>query len=406
MMSKMALIFLATSILSLTGEATKQMKLEKKESKSICDLTGICQGFQIGVDKNLSKDECLSLCHDEKSCNWWSFTEMESSCKIFEHCHELDESYVKYVSGQVGCYRETLSTILISTGYSGNSATQTTEVINIEDDSKCQDVEDFPLAIESAVGSYLGSFPVICGGYDGSSLNQCHRLESGKWQPFATLGQRRNGAAGIVHANTFIIFGGYDDTGSGRLSTTEIVTEEGQVTSGPEMPAAVSYHSISSLNATTSILTGGYTLEDATLSLDVTWYFDHVSQEFQQGPSLITGRYKHASATLQDHDTKEDIVAVVGGYIDGVGRLDSTEFLRNGEWTAGPQMPIKLWGLSAVVLGGDLYAIGGYGGNNYQTAIHRLSCSSGNCAWTTMDQELKVGRGFQVAMAVRNDLCK
>ena len=34
-------IFLATSI--LVGEAINQMKLEKKESKSICDIIGICQ---------------------------------------------------------------------------------------------------------------------------------------------------------------------------------------------------------------------------------------------------------------------------------------------------------------------------------------------------------------------------
>ena len=70
-------------------------------------------------------------------------------------------------------------------------------------------------------------------------------------------------------------------------------------------------------------------------------------------------------------------------------------------------MPKKLQGLSAVVLNGDLYTIGGYAGNGaVQTAIHRLSCLSGNCSWTTMDQELKVARSFQVAMAVPNDLCK
>merc|ERR1712008_484108 len=100
---------------------------------------------------------------------------------------------------------------------------------------------------------------------------------------------------------------------------------------------------------------------------------------------------------------KEDIVAVVGGY-NYDDNLDSTEFLRNGEWSPGPKMPKKLRGLSAVVLNGDLYAIGGYDGN-YQTAIHRLSCSSGNCAWTTMDQELTVARYFYIAMAVPNDLC-
>ena len=144
---------------------------------------------------------------------------------------------------------------------------------------------------------------------------------------------RRRGAAGIVHANTFIIFGGYD-YGSRYLSTTEIVTEEGQVTPGPEMPVAVERHSIASLDEKTWILTGGITR--TTTSSPVTWFFDPVSQEFQQGPPLITGRRLHSSATLQDQDTKENIVAVVGGYSYGNGDvLDSTEFLRNGEWSPG-----------------------------------------------------------------------
>ena len=144
---------------------------------------------------------------------------------------------------------------------------------------------------------------------------------------------RRIENAGIVHANAFMIFGGKKFGGSERLSSTEIVSEEGQVTPGPEMPVAVHSHSIASLDEKTWILTGGWT--STTLSTDETWFFDHVSQEFQQGPPLITGRYDHASATLQDQDTKENIVAVVGGYNNGVGYLDSTEFLRNGEWSPG-----------------------------------------------------------------------
>ena len=145
---------------------------------------------------------------------------------------------------------------------------------------------------------------------------------------------RRSGAAGIVHANTFIIFGGWDSTGSGYLSTTEILTEEGQVTPGPEMPVALYYPSIASLDEKTLILTGGIT--STTASTVETWFFDPVSQEFRQGPPLITGRRLHSSATLQDQDTKENIVAVVGGYSYGNGDvLDSTEFLRNGEWSPG-----------------------------------------------------------------------
>ena len=80
--------------------------------------------------------------------------------------------------------------ILVSTGNPLSFATKT-EIINPDNESlTCQDLEDYPLGIEGAVGSNIGSFPVICGGWDGSgSVKQCHRLESGRWQHFANLTQ-------------------------------------------------------------------------------------------------------------------------------------------------------------------------------------------------------------------------
>ena len=73
-------------------------------------------------------------------------------------------------------------------------------------------------------------------------------------------------------------------------------------------------------------------------------------------------------------------------------------------------MPKKLSGFSAVVLEGDLYTIGGYspvehGITAEQTAIHRLSCSSRVCTWTTMNQHLKVARGTPIAIPVLDSLC-
>ena len=149
---------------------------------------------------------------------------------------------------------------------------------------------------------------------------------------------RRYGAAGIVLAKSIEIFGGKLSifrTELFKLNSTEIITEEGQVSPGPEMPTAVYHHAIAGVNSTTSILTGGNTYVSENSPL--TWYFNHVSQEFQSGPSLITGRKRHASGTIQDQETKEDIVAVVGGYNygDGYYFLGSTEFLINGEWTPG-----------------------------------------------------------------------
>ena len=98
------------------------------------------------------------------------------------------------------------------------------------------------------------------------------------------------------------------------------------------MPEAVYGHAIASVNYQLSILTGGYTGSHSAK----TWFFSYVSQQFQAGPSLITARRYHASATIQDKVTMENIVAVIGGYGDG-GYLDTTELLINGEseWQQG-----------------------------------------------------------------------
>ena len=152
---------------------------------------------------------------------------------------------------------------------------------------------------------------------------------------------RRYFSAGISHAQSFIIFGG----GGGSGKSTEIITEQG-VSAGPEMPEVVYRHAIASVNETTSIISGGTTSSAITNQngSPKTWFFNHVSQQFQTGPLLITSRQGHASATIQDHQTMEDIVVVIGGWNynqwSGTitrGLLDSTELLINGEseWQQG-----------------------------------------------------------------------
>ena len=79
--------------------------------------------------------------------------------------------------------------ILVSTG---RPTTISTEIINLDQEGvTCKDLEDYPGKIYGALGFNMGSLPVICGGRDesGPIVNQCHRLESGKWQPFVNLTQ-------------------------------------------------------------------------------------------------------------------------------------------------------------------------------------------------------------------------
>ena len=108
------------------------------------------------------------------------------------------------------------------------------------------------------------------------------------------------------------------------------------------MPVKVFRHAVADVNETTSILTGGLTGGTGLASfrnLDRTWFFNHVSQQFQTGPHLITGRYDHTSATIQDKVTMENIVAVFGGFKGTTpdAYLDSVELLINGEseWQQG-----------------------------------------------------------------------
>ena len=73
-------------------------------------------------------------------------------------------------------------------------------------------------------------------------------------------------------------------------------------------------------------------------------------------------------------------------------------------------MPIKVSSLSVVQSGGDLYTIGGdLGGRGAQkqfnSAIHKLSCLSRVCAWTTLTQELKVGRKGTVVIPISKSMC-
>ena len=69
-------------------------------------------------------------------------------------------------------------------------------------------------------------------------------------------------------------------------------------------------------------------------------------------------------------------------------------------------MPKALIGHSMLEIQGDLFVFGGSVENwNEQSEIHKMSCSSAVCSWTTINQELKVARELLVAMSVPDYFC-
>ena len=122
--------------------------------------------------------------------------------------------------------------------------------------------------------------------------------------------------------NKFHVFGGY---GGSSSKTTELISIDGGVEYGPELPEVVWNHAITSINSTVSILSG-----------PIEWYFNHETNVFSSGPSLLQYRELHGSATIVDKVTKAKIPIVAGGRKNmKFGPLDSTELLINGQWQSG-----------------------------------------------------------------------
>ena len=192
----------------------------------------------------------------------------------------------------------------------------------------CAVLADFPLKINGAVGANLHGTPVVCGGYSFKKMRssrECYKFKNGTWTKFATMKDKRHLAAGVMFKNKFQVFGGWGGTGtSGQKS--EIISIDGGVEYGPELPKAVERHAITFINSTVSIMSGG---SFGTL----TWLFNHETNVFSSGPSLLKSRERHGSATIVDKVTQARIPIVAGGWNDG--RLDSTELLIQGEWQSG-----------------------------------------------------------------------
>ena len=65
-----------------------------------------------------------------------------------------------------------------------------------------------------------------------------------------------------------------------------------------------------------------------------TWYFNHETNVFSAGPSLLEGRRNHGSASCVDKLTKAKIPVVTGGTNNGDYKR-STELLINRHWQSG-----------------------------------------------------------------------
>ena len=127
--------------------------------------------------------------------------------------------------------------------------------------------------------------------------DKCYKLAQKEWKEFANLKQKRFGAAGIVFEDHFHIFGG-NNGGPYGIRSTVIFRANGVVIDGPNMPTELYAHAITNFNQSSSIISGGFNASLAAISK--TWFYNHKTKEFSEGPALLQPRNYHASATLVD----------------------------------------------------------------------------------------------------------
>ena len=191
----------------------------------------------------------------------------------------------------------------------------------------CNNWLDFPIDVEGATGGLIGNIVIICGGYDGSSVDECYTLTSEKATLVTHMSVGRWYAASIVlNDKTLWVTGG--SVNSGSLASTEYVTVTGSML-GPDLPMALSDHTMVAINSTCSMVIGGYSTDYSALTL----FYNHKEGEWINGPSLMQSRYGHAAGIVTDEVTDEPCVVVTGGSF--YGNLDSTEILQDGEWVQG-----------------------------------------------------------------------
>ena len=192
---------------------------------------------------------------------------------------------------------------------------------------------NYPNKLCATTGQFLDDAAIICGGYHITDhfISDCFFLRYGanSFEIMTPMIEERAFAKSIVTQGRIWVTGGVNEYG--RISSTEYIPKSS--TPEPSLPEPVEKHAVISINDTTSMLIGGST--NSNFYSPKTYYFNHKSNTWKNGPNLISGRYFHAAGLIMDHVTHKQHIAVVGGS-DG-GNRNSVELLLNGEtqWTKG-----------------------------------------------------------------------
>ena len=140
------------------------------------------------------------------------------------------------------------------------------EIIDLStsEGTECPSWKKYPYHTEGAVGGFLGTNPIVCGGkrynFDDIPIeysNECHIIRPKKAENFTKMLSKRHDAASLViKGKTLWISGGND--GIETLSSSEFIESERATSlAGPDLPLALEGHKMIEITDDLTLLIGG-----------------------------------------------------------------------------------------------------------------------------------------------------
>ncbi len=193
----------------------------------------------------------------------------------------------------------------------------------------------------------------------------------------------------VLNETSWMIIGG----NGGNLNTSEILSLDGNVEAGPEVPRKVFGGCFFKLNETTAFLFGGGIQR---IYPTTTHFYSIPDRKWTPGPELGIGRLLPVCGVVQDTSgSGQQHVVISKGFVAGGGLPTTTEILTIGtsQWKSinvtgdfvgslvAPSTIVDQDGLSLIVSGG-------YDQNYYQQkAIFKFQCHNGtSCSWTFVSE--------------------
>jgi len=267
-----------------------------------------------------------------------------------------------------------VKSILVATGHLATWTYSSDAQVVVPNEANTCSLPPVPKAFGYGTGGVIGNAIILCGGYnyEERELSTCHIFDnnSKSWKTTNMSSKRSNVASAPLNGALWIS-GGHDGHGSNRLSTSELVYENGTIGPGPTLPSKMADHcSVQMENGKIMLIN-----KDGKVLI-----YDASTESFSDGPSTRSSGGLTACALFRSpaHGNRAVVVRVHGRG----KKAEVFDFTKASEWEQISDLPTNIFDPTAIT---SLDGKGVYVQNDEN--FYELDCST-ECKWIVMAQTL------------------